>query len=125
MNDRAVLWARASLVWLLVGMAAGVQIGMAGEFGASSHHAHAGLIGGVWSMFFAFLFDRKGSPSTVAAKVQWAIYNLAVVAMTVCLYVVARHGGIWGLGAGVSGLVLLGTTAWIAVSAWPQRRQSS
>jgi hypothetical protein len=120
MTERARLWARSGLVWVLVGMAAGMQIGAAGEYGASSHHAHAGLLGGLWAIAFAFLFDRNGAPLTAAAKVQWALYHLGIAGMAVAMYVVARHGGIAGLFVGIAGLVVMLTTAWIVVSAWPR-----
>ena len=120
MNERALLWARSGLVWLLAAMAAGIHIGAVGEFGASSHHAHAGLLGGVWAIAFAYLFDRKGLPLSLAAKAQWTLYNLGVATMAVAMYMVARHGGAWGALIGLGGLVVFGTTAWIVVNAWPR-----
>lgn len=120
MNERALLWTRSGLVWLLVTMAAGLHIGIAGEFGASSHHAHAGLLGGVWAVVFAYLFDKKSLSLTIAARVQWTLYNLGVATMAVGLYMVVRHGGAWGAMIGLGGLTVFGTTAWIVANAWPR-----
>ena len=120
MNERALLWARSGLVWLLVTMAAGLHIGLAGEFGAAAHHAHAGLLGGLWAMGFAFLFDPRGSALTAAAKVQWALYNLGVATMAVSMFLVIRHSEAWGSVIGAGALLVIATTAWIAMDAWPR-----
>jgi hypothetical protein len=120
MKPRALLWARSGLIWLLLTMVAGLHIGIAGEFGASSHHAHAGLLGGLWAIAFAWLFDRKGLPLTGAAKVQWALYNLGVVTMAVALFLVVRQSGAWGPVIGLSGLVVLASTIWMVINAWPR-----
>ncbi len=120
MNDKARLWARSGLVWLLVAMAAGLHIGMSGQFGQASHHAHMGLLGGVWAIAFAWLFDRQGGPLTLAGKAQWALYNLGVAVMAVAMFMVLREGGVWGPVIGLGGLVVFGTTAWIVTAAWPR-----
>jgi hypothetical protein len=121
MTERAMLWARSGLVWLLLSMGLGMHVGLSGEFGAASHHAHAGLLGGLWAIAFAWLFDRSGAPLTTAGRAQWALYNLGVATMVVAMYLVVRQGGAWGMVIGLGGLVVLGTTAWIVGNAWPRR----
>ena len=120
MNARALLWARSGLIWVLVAMVAGLHLGMTGEFGAASHHAHAGLLGGVWAIVFAWLFDRTRAPLDVAGKTQWALYNLGVAIMAVAMFLVVRQSGQWGPVIGMGGLVVFGTTVWIVASAWPR-----
>ena len=75
MTPRGRLWVRSGLIWLLLGMAAGIQIGIAGEFGAASHHAHMGLLGGLWSVAFGLLYDRS-LPSLVAVSVVGQLLSL-------------------------------------------------
>jgi hypothetical protein len=111
-------------VWLLLGMAAGMHVGLSGEFGQASHHAHMGLLGGLWAVAFAWLFDRRGAPLTTAARLQWALYNLGVATMAVAMFLVVRQGGIWGMIIGIGGIVVITTTSWMVVDAWP-RRQSA
>jgi hypothetical protein len=120
MNDRALLWARSGLVWLLLGMAAGLHIGIAGEFGAASHHAHAGLLGGLWAIVFAWLFDKRGAALTIAARAQWALYNIGVVVMAVAMFLVVRQSGSWGPVIGIGGILVILTTIWIVIDAWPR-----
>lgn len=121
MTDRAILWARSGVVWLLLTMAAGLHIGITGQLGASSHHAHMGLLGGIWQMAFGFLFNGNGKPLDGAGKVQWALYNLGVAIMAVSLYMVVREGGAWGMVIGVGGIVVLVATLWIVATVWPRR----
>ena len=120
MNPRALLWARSGLVWLLIAMAAGMHIGIAGEFGAASHHAHAALLGGVWGIAFAWLFERKSAPLTTVAWIQWALYNLGVVTMAVAMFLVVRQSQAWGAVIGLGGLIVIGSTIWIVISSWPR-----
>lgn len=121
MTERATLWARSGLVWFLATLGAGLHIGMAGEFGASSHHAHAGLLGGVWAIAFAWLFERNGAPLTAAGWIQWGLYNLGVATMMVAMYLVVRQSGAWGMAIGLGGLVVLGSGAWIVGNVWPRK----
>lgn len=121
MNDRAILWQRTGLVWLLLTMGAGMHIGLSGQFGASSHHTHAGLLGGLWSVAFGLLFERRGLPLASAGWIQWAFYNFGVMTMVVALYQVVRHGPPWGMIIGLGGIVVLAATAWIVGSVWPRR----
>ena len=121
MQDRGLLWLRSGLVWLLVTMLLGMYIGMTGQFGASSHHAHAGLLGGLWAIAFGVLFERRQAPQTMAGRIQWSLYNLGVATMAVALFMVVREGGVWGPVIGIGGLVVFLTTVWTVVSAWPRR----
>ena len=120
MSPRALLWVRSGLIWLLLTMVAGLHIGMTGQFGASSHHAHAGLLGGLWAIAFGFLFDRKGLTLSAAARLQWGLYNLGVATMAVAMFMVVREGGAWGPVIGLGGLAVLVATAWVIVDAWPR-----
>jgi hypothetical protein len=120
MTAKARLWVRSGLVWLLLGMAAGIQIGIAGEFGASSHHAHMGLLGGLWAIAFGLLYDRSGAPLTAWAKVKWGLYNLGVAAMALGMYMVVRSGEPWGLVIAVGGVTVFATTICIVIGLWPR-----
>ena len=121
MTERATLWARSGLVWFLVTMGLGLHVGVSGEFGAASHHAHAGLLGGLWAIAFAWLFERSGAPLTVAGWVQWALYNLGIATMIVAMYLVVRQSGTWGMVIGLGGFVVIGSGAWIVGNAWPRK----
>ena len=119
MTPPARLWARSGLVWLLLGMAAGIQVGIAGEFGNASHHAHIGLLGGLWAIAFAWLFNRSGSPLTLWVQAKWALYNL-VATMVVGMYMAPRYGQPWGLVIGIGGITVFATTVCIVITTWPR-----
>jgi hypothetical protein len=120
-TDRALLWARSGLVWLLLTVSLGLYLGVTGQFGASSFHAHAGLLGGVWAVAFAWLFERRGGPLTGGARVQWALYNGGVATMVVAMFMVQRVGGIWGLVIGIGGLIVIASAIWVVTSVWPRK----
>ena len=120
MQERSIIWLRTGLVWLFLTMAAGFEMAFAGEFGAASHHAHMGLLGGLWSIAFGFLFARKRLAMTVMAWLQWAVYHLGVATMAVGMYMVLRHGGTWGMVIGIGGIAVMIATLWIIIQAWPR-----
>lgn len=117
----ADLWIRSGLVWLIGAMCYGAYLGITEKFNLQSSHAHTALLGGVWSMLFSWLFVRRGDPPlSGGGKVQWACYNLGVLAM-VAGFAVLNSGGP-GLMLMVPGLLLvLGMTIWIAATVWPRR----
>ena len=56
-NPITFLWAKTGLVWFLLTMIFGMYLGLTGQFGASSPHAHLGLLGWLSSIAFAFLWS--------------------------------------------------------------------
>lgn len=114
-------WIKSGLVWLLITMGYGMYAGITQQFHLSSSHAHAGLLGGVWAILFAWLYSRQPEEARARfAGIQWALFNLGVLAQVLALYMVMNFGGMWGMAIGVSGLLILGSTIWIITSVWPR-----
>ncbi|GEM_PF-3697666 len=117
-------WIRSGLVWVLLTMFYGMYVGISGEFALKSSHAHAGILGGLWSLAFAFLFSRKTTPPRFAFA-QWLLFNIGVAVHVFALYMVVTRGGIWGMLIGVAGLLIIVSTLWIAASVWPRVAERS
>lgn len=112
-------WIRSGLVWVLLTMCYGMYVGLSGDFALKSSHAHAGILGGLWSLAFAFLFSRRATPPRFAF-IQWLLFNIGVAGQVFALYMVVTEGGIWGMLIGVAGIVIIASTLWIAASVWPR-----
>jgi hypothetical protein len=115
-------WARSGLVWLLLTMTFGLYLGITGQYGRTSAHAHAGLLGGLWSIAFATLYARATAAGYDGSRIpatQWALFNLGVALHVVALWMVLTQGGAWGMVVGLAGILLLATTLWIVATLWP------
>lgn len=122
-DNVANLWARSGLVWLLFTMLFGIYLGATGQFGISSPHAHAGLLGGLWSVGFSYLFSRAtGDMKFRFALWQWVMFNIGVAIHVFALWLVMtvdpKFGGLIGLGGGIITLA----TIWIVLTIWPLLR---
>jgi hypothetical protein len=122
MTALANLWVRSGLLWVIFTMGFGLYLGLTGQFGASSPHAHAGILGGLWAFAFAFLLDRRGEDRAPArGALQWGLFNLGLVIQVFALWMVINHGGAWGAVVGLGGIMVLAATGWIAFTVWPRR----
>jgi len=94
LNKMTALWARTGLIWFLLTMAFGMYLGLTGQFGASSSHAHLGLLGWLSAIAFAFLHsvaDPEGRLAR-AGPAHWALHNLGLVVHATCLWLVIKTG---------------------------------
>ncbi|MFN2258875.1 MAG: hypothetical protein ABR601_03455 [Parasphingopyxis sp.] len=118
------LWAKSGLVWLLATMSFGMYLGMSGQFGMSSAHAHAGLLGGVLGIALSYLFSRPAGDTRIGAGfVQWLIYNLAVATQATGLWFVINGNLAFVPMIVIGGSVLVLTLLWIALTIWPKLRR--
>lgn len=121
MNAMTSLWARTGLLWFLATMCFGMYLGMTKQFGASSPHAHLGLLGWLSAIAFAFLWhvaDREGQ-LTGRARVHWAIHNLGMVVQVFGLWMVMKTGNAaYGLVIASGGAILILATLWLAFLLW-------
>lgn len=121
LNSMSALWARTALVWFLATMVFGMYLGMTRQFGASSPHAHMGLLGWVSSALFAFLWSFCGAERPRLAGVHWALHNLGVATMVVALFLTINGRDLGGLIA-LGGLVVIVATLLLAAMIWPKLR---
>jgi len=119
-NNVVRLWAKSGLVWLLFTMILGMYLGMTQQFGVSSPHAHAGLLGGLWGIGFSYLYSRApGDRNFRFAVWQWILFNLGVICHAFALWMVLMADPVWGMLIAVGGAVITLTTIWITISLWP------
>ena len=91
------LWAKSGLLWLLFTMLFGVYLGATHQFGISSPHAHAGLLGGLWAIGFSYLFSRAPGDTNIRfAFWQWALFNIGVACKVSALWMMLMVDPKWG-----------------------------
>jgi hypothetical protein len=121
MNAMTSLWARTGLLWFLATMSFGMYLGMTKQFGASSPHAHLGLLGWLSSIAFAFLWhvaDPEGR-LTGRARIHWAIHNLGMVVQVSGLWMVIKTGnGVYGIVIALGGATIILATLWLTFMLW-------
>ena len=125
MNRMAGLWVRTGLVWFLAAMAFGMYLGVTGQFGASSAHAHLGLLGWVSSIAFAYIHSAADPEGELARRgaVHWGLHNAGLVVQVSSLWLVVQTGnGMFGMFIGIGGLTLILATLWFAITFWPRLR---
>ena len=115
------LWLRTGLVWFVLTMLFGMYLGMTQQFGASSPHAHLGLLGWVSSVAFA-LFHAAADPDeqlTGRGRAHWAAHNLGLLVQVSSLWLVITTGkGIFGMFIALGGLILIVSTLFFAGMVW-------
>jgi hypothetical protein len=118
----SALGARTALVWFVGATCFGMYLGMTGQFGASSAHAHAGLLGWVSSALFAFLYALAGGETPRFAPIQWGTHNIGVLVMVVSLFLTLRgnHGAEAFIPVG--GLIVILGILWLLFTLWPRLR---
>lgn len=119
------LWAKSGLVWLIGTMCFGMYLGISGQFGMSSSHAHAGLLGGVLSLSISYLFSLIEPTKRISAGfAQWLIYNLAAASQATGLWLVINGHFMFVPLIIAGGSIVLLTLFWIALAIWPKLRIS-
>lgn len=124
-NPMTGLWARTGLIWFLLTMIFGMYLGLTGQFGASSPHAHLGLLGWLSSIAFAFLWSAADPEGALArrARLHWAAHNLGMIVQVSSLWLVIRTGNpVFGMSIAVGGAIIILATVWVAAMLWPRLR---
>ena len=85
------LFFKTAVVWLILGISAGLQMAISGDHGAFPAHAHINLLGWVTSAIFGGYYalnpakaDRK------IAMVHYGLYNVGLVVMLPALYLMLQ-----------------------------------
>ena len=119
------LWARTGLVWFLATLCFGMYLGMTQQFGASSPHAHLGLLGWVSSIAFAFLWSLADPEGQIAGRARWhwVAHNLGMLVQVSGLWMVIRTGdGRYAMMIALGGLIIILASLWLATMVWPRLR---
>ncbi|UVK49336.1 cbb3-type cytochrome c oxidase subunit I (plasmid) [Mesorhizobium sp. AR07] len=97
------LFFKTAIVWLILGIGAGLQMAISGDHGAFPAHAHINLLGWVTSAIFGGYYALN--PAKAARKiamVHYGLYTVGLVVMLPALYLML-HGGYTALEPIVAG----------------------
>lgn len=117
----ASLWARTGLIYFLATMAFGLYLGLSGQFGASSPHAHLGLLGWLSSIGFAFLHamaDPEGRLRRIG-RLHWILHNIGVLVHATALWLTIQ-GRPLGMVIGIGGMIIILATLVFIAAIWPR-----
>ncbi|TJV42977.1 MAG: hypothetical protein E5Y02_12420 [Mesorhizobium sp.] len=87
------LFFKTAVVWLILGIGAGLQMAISGDHGAFPAHAHINLLGWVTSAIFGGYYALN--PAKAARKIamiHFGLYTIGLVIMLPALYLML-HGG--------------------------------
>ncbi|MCA0031890.1 cbb3-type cytochrome c oxidase subunit I [Mesorhizobium sp. B263B2A] len=87
------LFFKTAVVWLILGIGAGLQMAISGDHGAFPAHAHINLLGWVTSAIFGGYYALN--PAKAARKIamiHYGLYTIGLVIMLPALYLML-HGG--------------------------------
>jgi hypothetical protein len=87
------LMMRVSVVILLIGMVAGIAMGMKQDFALAPAHAHLNLIGGVMLFLFGLYYRLvPDAGESRLAKLQGWLHIIGAIAFPVGVGIVITHG---------------------------------
>ncbi|MER8806001.1 hypothetical protein [Mesorhizobium australicum] len=87
------LFFKTAIVWLILGIGAGLQMAISGDHGAFPAHAHINLLGWVTSAIFGGYYAlNPGKAARKIAMIHYGLYNVGLVIMLPALYLML-HGG--------------------------------
>jgi Na+/phosphate symporter len=87
------LFFKTAIVWLILGIGAGLQMAISGDHGAFPAHAHINLLGWVTSAIFGGYYAlNPGKAARKIAMIHYGLFNIGLVIMLPALYLML-HGG--------------------------------
>ena len=87
------LFFKTAVVWLILGIAAGLQMAISGDHSAFPAHAHINLLGWVTSAIFGGYYAlNPAKAGRKIAMIHYGLYNVGLVIMLPALYLML-HGG--------------------------------
>ncbi len=81
------LFFRTAVIWLIIGLAIGLQMGMSGNHTTIATHAHVNLLGWVTSAIFGGYYALNPAKAQKRlAMIHYAVYTFGLVIMLPALY---------------------------------------
>ena len=81
------LFFRTAVIWLIIGLAIGLQMGMSGNHATIATHAHVNLLGWVTSAIFGGYYALSPAKAQKRlAMIHYAVYTFGLVIMLPALY---------------------------------------
>lgn len=85
------LFFKTAIVFLILGIAAGLQMAISGDHGAFPAHAHINLLGWVTSAIFGGYYALNPQKAgRRIAMIHYGVYNLGLVIMLPALYLLLQ-----------------------------------
>ena len=85
------LFFKTAIVFLLIGVAVGLQMAISGDHGVFSAHAHINLLGWVTSAIFGIYYAlNPAKAQRRIAMVHYGVYTLGLIVMAPALYFMLR-----------------------------------
>lgn len=85
------LFFKTAVVWLILGIAAGLQMAISGDHGAFPAHAHINLLGWVTSAIFGGYYALNPEKAErKLAMVHYGLYNAGLVVMLPALFLMLQ-----------------------------------
>ncbi|MER8866712.1 hypothetical protein NKI19_23850 [Mesorhizobium sp. M0751] len=85
------LFFKTAIVFLILGIAAGLQMAISGDHGAFPAHAHINLLGWVTSAIFGGYYAlNPAKAARRSAMIHYGVYNLGLVVMLPALYLMLQ-----------------------------------
>lgn len=121
------LFFKTAVVFLIVGIAVGLQMSISGVHNVTGAHAHVSLLGWVTSAIFGVYYAlNPGKAEGRLPLVHFGIYTLGVVVMNVALYLLPLGNPAMGpFLAGGSLITFLGVLVFAVVVFGPARAGSA
>ncbi|WP_173934967.1 hypothetical protein [Chelativorans sp. Marseille-P2723] len=87
MPTLAQLYFKTAIVFLVIGIAAGIHMSISGDHSVTGAHAHINLLGWVtMALFGAYLAFAPEKARSRLARIQYGVYTLGVAVMMPSLY---------------------------------------
>lgn len=84
----------AGLVWLVLGMAFGIWMGIANKLGFANSHAHLNLVGFATSVLFGLIYRQyAGLERSRIAALQFWVYEIGAVLLVAGKTMIDAGGG--------------------------------
>jgi peptidoglycan/LPS O-acetylase OafA/YrhL len=84
---------KTAIVFLILGIIAGLQMAISGDHGAFPAHAHINLLGWVTSAIFGGYYALNPAKATRRiAMIHYGLYTIGIVVMLPALYLMLQDG---------------------------------
>lgn len=104
----AQLYFKTAIVFLIIGIAAGIHMSISGDHEVTGAHAHTNLLGWVtMALFGAYLTFVPEKARSRLARIQYGVYTLGVAVMMPSLYFMLRGNPALEPLVAISSLVVL------------------
>lgn len=117
------LMIRVSLLILIVGMLAGIAMGMTQKFMLAPAHAHLNLIGGVMLFLFGLYYRLvPAAAATRLAKLQCTLHIIGALLFPIGIVIVLTAGPSQEIYPILGSLIVLAATVLFAIVVWGTAR---